>query len=51
MGRKADKEIIKRQHAAPEAAANTATAKQMEAHEEAMAAHLEQHAMAAALAA
>ena len=50
LERKADKEI-KRQHAAAEAATNIAAEEQMEAHEAAMAAHLAQQAMAAALAA
>ena len=48
LERKAEKEI-KRQHAASEAAANRAPGEHMEAHETAMAAHLAQHAMAAAL--
>ena len=50
MERKAKKEI-KRQQAATQAAANRAAEEQMEAHEAAMAAHLGQQAMGAALAA
>ena len=50
LERKASKEV-KRQHAATKAAANMTVDEQMEAHEAAMAAHLAQHAMAAALAA
>ena len=50
MESKAKKEI-KRQHAVTEAAVNKATYEQIEAHEAAMAAHLAQQAIAAALAA
>jgi len=48
LERKAEKEI-KRQHATSEAAASRATKGQMEAHEAAMAVHLAQQAMEAAL--
>ena len=50
LERKSEKEI-KRHHAATEAAANKAAKEQMEAHQAAMAAHLAQQAVAAALAA
>jgi len=50
MEKKAKKEI-KLQHAAAEAVAKRASDEQMEAHEAAMAAHLAQQAMEAALAA
>ena len=50
LKRKADREI-RRHHAAAETAANKAATKQMEAQEAAMAAHLAEQAMAAALAA
>ena len=50
MERKAQREI-KRHQSATEAAANRTADEQMEAHEAAVAAHLAQQAMAAALAA